>query len=234
MKLPEKTIQDGQSQIASALESLRASFGQLPDGLKATLKPLLTLVVPVPERAGIKVSLRSADNRQIKRSARLQRWVDDPGIVCISYDAPQAEEAAEDATTDGLAGSVAEGIQRFPRYSEEAVDLIRALAKAERDPQFGFVALKWFRDTYLPHQGFQWAEVPENRHLALKKAIEMNWILTAKVANPRNPEFPVTTIKTNRHLPVVIKLLEQSDGAAFVPITIPGGPLSETVLSGRR
>jgi hypothetical protein len=233
MKVPEKTIQDGQAEIASALQSLRASFGQLPEGLKANLKPLLMLVVP--EKVGIKVSLRSPDDRQMKRNARLQRWMDQPGIICISYDDPQVKDATEDAKVDVRIGPPDSEIQRFPRYPEEAVDLIRALAKAERDPKFGFVALKWFRDTYLPYQGFQWADGPENRQLALKKAIEMNWVLTAKVANPRSPEFPVTTIKTNRHLPAVVKILEQSDvTATFLPITIPGGPLSDTVLRERR
>jgi hypothetical protein len=229
MKAAEKTIQDGQLEIASALQSLRASFGQLPEGLKANLKPLLALVVP--EKVDIKVSLRSPDDRQMKRNARLQRWLDDPGIVCISYDEPHVKEPVGDIRT----GPSESEIQRFPRYPEEAVDLIRALAKAERDPKFGFVALKWFRDTYLPYQGFQWADAPDNRQLALKKAIEMNWVLTAKVANPRSPEFPVTTIKTNRHLPAVVKILEQSDAASmFVPIEISGGPLSDTVLRERR
>ena len=115
-------------------------------------------------------------------------------------------------------------------------DLLRALEKAEHEPQFGFVSLKWFRDVYLPRQGYSWAAAPESRQTVLVEAINRRWILTSKVANPKNPQFPVTAIKVNRPLAEVRKVLgrEASFGAVFAPIPIAGEPLSESLLRERR
>jgi hypothetical protein len=114
--------------------------------------------------------------------------------------------------------------------------LLLALAKAERDPQLGFVALKWFRDTYLPRQGVIWADTPENRQRILVEAINRRWIVTSKIPNPKNPRYPVTAIKINRPLPEVRQLLEQEEclRTTFAPITIAGERLSATVLRERR
>src|SRR6185437_4318268 len=40
---------------------------------------------------------------------------------------------------------------------------LQALRRAETAPGHSFVALKWFRDSYLPRQGFAWAESQESR-----------------------------------------------------------------------
>jgi hypothetical protein len=115
--------------------------------------------------------------------------------------------------------------------------LVVALAKAENDPQLGFVSLKWFRDTYLPRQGYGWSVAQENRQRLLDDAINMKkWILTSKVPNPKNPQYPVTAIRLNRSLGEVRRILEQEEGvaSAFAPIAIQGELLSETVLRERR
>ena len=111
-----------------------------------------------------------------------------------------------------------------------------ALAKAELDPQLGFVSLKWFRDKFLPQCGYSWAASEEERQRVLANAIERGLILKSRVANPKNPQFPVTAIKVNRPLAEVRRILDQEPGfgSAFDPIAIAGEPLSQTVLRERR
>jgi hypothetical protein len=155
--------------------------------------------------------------------------------VSISYE----------AATDEKAGRVeAEVVQPAPAaevphrvLTEDPVrGLVLALARAESDPKRGFVALKWFRDTYLPEQGYGWASSPEARHRAIVEADKRRWVLTSKVPNPKNPEFPVTSIRVNRPLQAVQEILKQESGfeADFAPIALAGERLSETVLRQRR
>ena len=116
-----------------------------------------------------------------------------------------------------------------------ARDLIRALERAERERR-SFVALKWFRDQYLPQQGFPWAVSPEARQSAIRQVIEGRWVLTSKVPNPKTPEFPVTAIALNRPHPRVQEILANMppSGDDFEPIEISGEPLSATILRDRR
>ena len=114
-------------------------------------------------------------------------------------------------------------------------DLLHALDKAEQIPDHAFVALKWFRDTFLPKCGYEWAQDKAQRHHWLREAISRRWITTDRLANPRNPEFPTTAIRLSRAAPEVGRILGQGEDAGFgwTPVSIPGEPMSATVLSGR-
>lgn len=221
------TIENIQNEIETALENLPRFQAQLPDALK----PLAKLASPTGLR--VQVSLRHAKSgRQVKRNAPADSWSPESGLVSISYNPALKEaELSEGAVAppqDSLSG---------PEHRQDPVkELVLALARAQRDPQLGFISLKWFRDGYLLRQGYAWAAAPENRQQALVEAINRKWVLTSKVANPKNPQFPVTAIKLNQSLPEVRKLLEQESefGSMFAPISIAGEPLSETVLRDRR
>ena len=121
-----------------------------------------------------------------------------------------------------------------PAKGNPAREMVHALASAEAGRQF--VVLKWFRDTYLPQAGYGWAATPDDRHNVLAEAIQRRWILTSRIPNPRNPQFPVTAIRVNRALAEVRAILGQDRGERlrFAPIAIPGEPLSATVLRERR
>jgi hypothetical protein len=171
----------------------------------------------------------------VKRNAPADSWSPDSGLVSISYDTSPAGQP--DALETDAAGPAHPDAPPHPVHTEDpARDLVLALARAANDPQLGFVSLKWFRDTYLPQQGYAWAAAPENRQRVLVEAIERRWILTSKVPNPKNPQYPVTAIRVNEPLADVRKILSQEAGlgSAFAPITIAGEPLSETVLRERR
>jgi len=205
------------------------------------------------------VSLRHAKKeRQVKRTAPASSWSPHTGLIAISYRPSMAEddqsiqppvEAIEPTKPEPHhmpAGpqqhaAPAEAVERTKREpaevaSDPARDVVTALAKAEKDPQLGFVALKWFRDTYLPQQGYPWAAIPDDRQRVLANAIDRNWILTSKVANPKNPQFPVTSIKVNRPLADVRDILDREPGyrSGFNPVAMRGEPLSQTILRERR
>jgi hypothetical protein len=190
------------------------------------------------------VSLRrgnAKDSRQVKQNAPARSWLPDSGLVAIMYrpSTPEEDQAAE-STVEDVQDSLAKPAETATKPAETASDpvqdIVMALARAEKDPQLGFVSLKWFRDTYLPQQGYPWAAIPDERQRVLVNAIDRNWILTSRVANPKNPQFPVTAIKVNRPLSEVHSILEQEPGprSGFNPVAMRGEPLSQTVLRERR
>ena len=155
-------------------------------------------------------------------------------MVAISYRPSTAEEdQATGPSVEDVQDSLAKPVEIV---TDPVQDIVTALAKAEKDPQLGFVSLKWFRDTFLPQQGYPWAAIPDERQRVLVSAIDRNWILTSKVANPKNPQFPVTAIKVNRPLSEVHSILEREPGyrSGFNPVAMRGEPLSQTVLRERR
>jgi len=115
-------------------------------------------------------------------------------------------------------------------------ELVLAVAKAEGDPKLGFVSLKWFRDTFLPRQGYTWADAADERQRVLVDALDRKWLLTDKIPNPKNPQFPVTAIRVNRQLAEVRGMLSQQPGfgSKFFPIAMQGESLSQTVSRERR
>jgi hypothetical protein len=234
----EKTIAEEQSEIEAALDRLPALAAQLP----AALKPLVKL----SPRKGLRVqvSLRRGspkESRQVKQNAPAGSWLPDSGVVAIYYQpsTPEEDEAVESSVADvqdSLAKPVEAAAKPLEFGGDPAQEIVMALARAEKDPQLGFVSLKWFRDAYLPQQGFPWAAIPAERQRVLVSAIDRNWILTSRVANPKNPQFPVTAIKVNRPLSEVHSILEQEPGSrsGFNPVAMRGEPLSQTVLRERR
>jgi hypothetical protein len=76
-------------------------------------------------------------------------------------------------------------------------ELCAALAEAERGGH-AFIALKWFRDSFLPRKAYRWNQQPESRQAVLAEAIQRGVVLTSKIANPKTPAYPTTTIRLNR------------------------------------
>lgn len=231
MQSAVNTIQDIQSEIENALECLPKLVSKLPE----ELKPLLRLAPPQGIRAH--VSLRHPDkkaSRQIKRNAPVSSWSPESDLVLISYDASVVETKIPVPAEEMKPAEIVRGPEPTQPTRDPARELLQALAQAEMGSQF--VSLKWFRDTCLPQKGFPWGTAPEERHRVLADAISRRWILTSRIPNPKNPQFPVTTIRVNRPLDEVRAILDENAKASpvFAPISIPGEWLSETVLRERR
>jgi len=93
-----------------------------------------------------------------------------------------------------------EGGQEAANPSEMNVrvkELCAALAEAERGGH-AFIALKWFRDSFLPRIAYRWNRQPESRRTVLAGAIQRGVVVTGKIANPKTPAYPCTTIRLNR------------------------------------
>jgi hypothetical protein len=176
------------------------------------------------------VHLHRGKTRKHREAEFEGNWDPDLDSVRIVF-SPMEEEIEtgyEAATPPALTANRAPAEERLS-------DIVLALDRAEGRPGYQFVALKWFRDTVLVHDGFSWATDEFARHDVLHEAIDRRWILTSKVPNPRSP-YPVTAIRLNRQMPEVSAVLGTRAGGlhAFRPVPIRGETLSATVLRDRR
>jgi hypothetical protein len=87
-------------------------------------------------------------------------------------------------------------------------DLLQLVARSEQDPRLQFIALKLLRDRILPQSGSPWALHPKVCQAVIGDAINRELLVTRKVPNPRNPDFPVTAVVLNRDNPALAKYLE--------------------------
>jgi hypothetical protein len=211
-----KSIAQLQSEIASALAQLPQA--QLPPEL-APLKHL------APSGMSPRVSF-TRKNRKIRSDADASNFAPADCAAVLTY------EAQPDAAVSASAAKA-----RANGASDPLADIVFALSDAERDPRFRqFVALKTFRDQFLPERPWTWAQTPEGRDRALRQAIEQRLILKRQVPNPRSPEFPTTAISLNREHPQVSAVLAatQRERSPFHPVRIRGEELSATVIAERR
>ncbi len=104
--------------------------------------------------------------------------------------APGESEYEEDADDSQLAVIPADMDVRVK-------ELCAALAEAERGGH-AFIALKWFRDSFLPRKAFRWNQNPDSRQAVLAECIQRGVVLTSKIPNPKTPAYPTTTIRLNR------------------------------------
>jgi hypothetical protein len=106
-------------------------------------------------------------------------------------------------------------------------ELCAALAEAERGGH-AFIALKWFRDSFLPRKTFRWNQHPESRQAILAEAIQRGVVLTSKIANPKTPAYPTTTIRLNRAEAGV-----PEEAQRFHPVVIQGEPITDDIHEER-
>jgi hypothetical protein len=106
-------------------------------------------------------------------------------------------------------------------------ELCAALAEAERGGH-AFIALKWFRDSFLPRKAFRWNQHPESRQAVLAEAIQRGVVVTSKIANPKTPAYPTTTIRLNRAEAGI-----PEEAQRFHPIQIHGDSIAEAIQEER-
>jgi hypothetical protein len=102
-------------------------------------------------------------------------------------------------------------------------ELCAALAEAERGGH-AFIALKWFRDSFLPRKAFRWNQHPETRQMVLAEAIQRGVVMTSKIANPKTPAYPTTTIRLNRAEAGI-----PDEAQRFHPVAVLGEPVAGTI-----
>src|SRR5271157_26589 len=211
---------------------------------------LAELGFPIPSHYHLRISLRDANRRKKPSNASAENWSPESGHIEIWFERePQVQNRKQQvvplaanakAETVGLPGGQPPAVRESSTpgtfvHPAEA-ELLKALDRAEATPGWSFVPLKKFRDEILAVAHTASIRTEVERESVLRSAIEKGFVLTRKVHNPKNPQFPVTTVRVNRLRPEVRAVLGQGEGPDldFHPVEIRGEPLSATVLRERR
>ena len=226
--------------IPDAEEIIEEALNELAFSADPGLARVLHFLAP-PGYQAI-VELCSENGRSKRRNASADSWSPEEDEVRIYF------ERADD--TEGLQHG--EGAPRAARASRPVVEhtyddedddgqeaqipadldarvkeLSAALAEAERGGH-AFIALKWFRDSFLPRKAFRWNQNPESRQAVLAEAIQRGVVLTSKIANPKTPAYPTTTIRLNRAEAGI-----PEEAQRFHPVAVHGDSIAEALEEER-
>jgi len=217
------TIPDAEEIIEEALNEL--SFSTDPGLARA-----LHFLAPAGYQAI--VELCSESGRGKRRNAMAETWSPEEDEVRIYFERIDGAEAVPRSVRAAVEQAFDEGDD-----SQEAVipadldarvkELCAALAEAERGGH-AFIALKWFRDSFLPRKAFRWNQHPESRQAVLAEAIQRGVVVTSKIANPKTPAYPTTTIRLNR-----VEAGMPDEAQRFHPVTAHGDSIAEAIEEER-
>jgi hypothetical protein len=221
------TIPEAEEIIEEALGEL--AFSQDP-GLSRALRFL------APPGYQVIVELCSENGRSKRRNASAESWSPEEDEVRIYF------ERTDETSAGPREFRAPRFAERAPFESEEedaqpamipadlearVKELCAALAEAERGGH-AFIALKWFRDSFLPRKSFRWNQHPESRQAVLAEAIQRGVVLTSKIANPKTPAYPTTTIRLNR---AEANIPEEAQ--RFHPVAVSGSSVVEVIEEER-
>ncbi len=209
MPSAEMTIPEAEELIEETLENL-AGLGN--EALQGALRFL------APEGYQVVVELCSDNGRSKRRSASVSSWNPEEDEIRIYFERANDEEdhgvpvdpwnrantpirmrnAGRGAHSATARAWTPEPLAMLPEEMDAAVEELRAaLAEAERGGH-AFIALKWFRDAFLPRKMYAWTRHPEQRQMILAESIQRGCVVTGKIPNPKSPAFPTTTIQLHR------------------------------------
>lgn len=224
--LSNLSIPDAEEIIEEALSEL--AFSQDP-GLVRALRFL------APPGYQVIVELCSENGRSKRRNAAADSWSPEEDEVRIYFERTEDGEGAPRPFRSSRLGSdhgfdedddSQEGF--IPADIDTRVkELCAALAEAERGGH-AFIALKWFRDSFLPRKAFRWNQHPESRQAVLAEAIQRGVVLTSKIANPKTPAYPTTTIRLNRAEAGI-----PEEAQRFHPVAVHSGSVSDSIEEER-
>jgi hypothetical protein len=213
---------------------------ELDQPLKAALK---RHGYPIHESFRLRLSLLNADGRKKRSNAVAHAWAPEKSEPAQFWLEPFT--AAETTLPAGVQKPRLDSPpnQQPPHSVTSAiadlhpaeVELLKALDRAESTPGWSFVSLKKFRDEILPLENLPSIRSDVERQNVLRSAIDKRLILRKPVPNPKSPQFPVTSIRLNRLMPEVQRVLGlPRKDLGFHPIHIKGEPLSAIILRERR
>jgi len=220
--------------IPDAEEIIEEALGELAFSQDPGLVRALRFLAP-PGYQAI-VELCSENGRSKRRNASADSWSPEEDEVRIYFErtdeagASPREIRSPRATVEHPFVSEDDSQPAMiPADLEARVkELCAALAEAERGGH-AFIALKWFRDSFLPRKTFRWNQHPESRQAVLAEAIQRGVVLTSKIANPKTPAYPTTTIRLNR---AEANIPEEAQ--RFHPVAVHGGGSVVEVIEEER
>jgi hypothetical protein len=218
--------------IPDAEEIIEEALNELGESTDPSLAQALRFLAP-PGYQAI-VELCGENGRSKRRNAMADSWSPEEDEVRVYFEridgtevprplrAPRATaEFAYDDDDDGQEAVI-------PADMDARVkELCAALAEAERGGH-AFIALKWFRDSFLPRKAFRWNQHPDSRQTVLAEAIQRGVVLTSKIANPKTPAYPTTTIRLNR-----AEAGMPEEAQRFHPVAIHGESIEEAIEEER-
>ena len=220
------SVPDAEEIIEEALSEL--AFSQDPGLVRA-----LRFLAP-PGYQAI-VELCGENGRSKRRNASAESWSPEEDEVRIYFERLDDNAAGPVRQSRASRASLEQSFEDDPN-SDTAIpadldarvkELCAALAEAERGGH-AFIALKWFRDSFLPRKAFRWNQHPESRQAVLAEAIQRGVVLTSKIANPKTPAYPTTTIRLNRAEAGV-----PEEAQRFHPVVVQGESISEAIQEDR-
>jgi hypothetical protein len=221
------SIPDAEEMIEEALNEL--AFSADP-GLARALRFL------APPGYQAIVELCGENGRSKRRNALADSWSPEEDEVRIYFERAEDGEPAPRASRSPRAAAESD-FEDEDDDGQEAVipadldarvkELCAALAEAERGGH-AFIALKWFRDSFLPRKAFRWNQHPESRQAVLAEAIQRGVVVTSKIANPKTPAYPTTTIRLNRAEAGI-----PEEAQRFHPVTVHGDSIAEAIEEER-
>jgi len=221
------SIPDAEEIIEEALNEL--AFSSDP-GLSRALRFL------APPGYQAIVELCSENGRSKRRNASSDTWSPEEDEVRIYFERVGEGEASPRPARGTQRAAAAEPADEEDDSQEAVIpadldarvkELCAALAEAERGGH-AFIALKWFRDSFLPRKAFRWNQHPESRQAVLAEAIQRGVVLTSKIANPKTPAYPTTTIRLNR-----AEAGMPEEAQRFHPVAIHGDSIAEAIEEER-
>ncbi len=179
------------------------------------------------------VELCSENGRSKRRNAAADSWSPEEDEVRIYFERTADSDAPPRQRPQHAAAAHSDDEEDF----EDSVlpadmdvrlkELCSALAEAERGGH-AFIALKWFRDSFLPRKAYRWNQNPESRQLVLAEAIQRGMVVTSKIANPKTPAYPTTTIRLNRAEAGI-----PEEAQRFQPVAVQGESLAAVIDEDR-
>jgi len=220
------SVPDAEEIVEEALNEL--AFSQDPGLVRA-----LRFLAP-PGYQAI-VELCSENGRSKRRNASADSWSPEEDEVRIYFErmddgesAPRSSRGSRSSSQHDLEDADEEQEITDPADLDARVkELCAALAEAERGGH-AFIALKWFRDSFLPRKAFRWNQHPEPRQAVLAEAIQRGVVLTSKIANPKTPAYPTTTIRLNRAEAGI-----PEEAQRFHPVAVHGDSIAEAIEEER-
>jgi hypothetical protein len=220
--------------IPDAEEIIEEALNELAFSADPGLARALHFLAPAGYQAI--VELCGENGRSKRRNATADTWSPEEDEVRIYFErindgepAPRpsrgpraaAELAFDDEDDDGQEAVIPADLDARVK------ELCAALAEAERGGH-AFIALKWFRDSFLPRKAFRWNQHPESRQAVLAEAIQRGVVLTSKIANPKTPAYPTTTIRLNRAEAGI-----PEEAQRFHPVAVHGDSIAEAIEEER-
>lgn len=233
MKAAQGSVDVSNLSIPDAEEIIEEALNELGFSADPGMARALHFLAP-PGYQAI-VELCSENGRSKRRNASANAWSPEEDEVRIYFERIDGAEPAP-------RGARASRAAAEPAYddeddSQEAVipadidarvkELCAALAEAERGGH-AFIALKWFRDSFLPRKAFRWNQHPESRQAVLAEAIQRGVVITSKIANPKTPAYPTTTIRLNRAEAGI-----PEEAQRFHPVAVHGDSIAEAIEEER-